>query len=407
MMALYRGNGGEAAMLHSYRFSNHYSFREPTEVSFVLDGKAPDNNLSFVSPLGYRLSKTLAVFGANGSGKTNLLKPLAFLSWFLRESFRAPASAPIPIHRHFFADDQAAEFDVVFEALDAVWRYELKVTPERVLHEALYKKTARFSYVFTREWREAEQDYAIRQQGFGFNPVEARRVGGKVSLVSAALQYQVELAQKLMDSQPLQTNVYALGRAFMGHDHVLDAAQRYGSDQSMTLRMSELLHAWDLGLSSVELRKQKLRDSQNQEQDAFLPWGIHSAQGKKAELPFALESSGTQSAFVLLSRLLPILHSGGVAVIDELDNDLHPEMLTPVLDLFFSPHTNPENAQLIFTCHASPILNQFDKGQIMLVEKDEDCESHAYRLDSVKGVRADDNYYAKYMAGAYGAVPRV
>lgn len=395
-------------MLHSFRFSNHYSFRESTAVSFALDGKAPDNRMSFASPTGDRLSKVLAVFGANGSGKTNLLKPLAFLNWFLRDSFRAPASQPIPVQRHFFADDQAAEFELVFEALGSLWRYELKVTPERVLSEALYKKTSQlFSFVFKRNWQASRNEYAVRQQGFGFNPAEARKVGEKVSLMSAALQYQVEMAKELMSTLAVETNVYALGRAFMGHDHVLDASQRYGGDQRMTLRMSELLREWDLGLSGVELRKQKVKVSQNEEQELYFPWGIHSVKGKKAELPLASESSGTQSAFVLLSRLLVVLETGGVAVIDELENDLHPEMLTPILDLFFSPSTNPKNAQLIFTCHATPILNQFDKGQIMLVEKDADCESHVWRLDSVKGVRADDNFYAKYMAGAYGAVPRV
>lgn len=395
------------AMLHSYRFGNLSSFREATEVSFVLDGKAPDNRMSFFSPLGTRLSKVLAVFGANGSGKTNLLKPLPFLSWFTRESFRAPANNPIPLRTHFFSDNQASFFEVVFEALDTLWRYELTISPERVLSEALYsKKAARFGYVFTREWNPSERQYAVRQQGFGFNPVEARKVGEKVSLISAALQYQVELAQRLMDTLTLETNVIALGRAFMGHHHVMDASQLYGSDARLALRMSELLRQWDLGLSGVELRKQKVRDTENQEQEVYIPWGIHDVQGRKAELPLAMESSGTQSAFVLLAHLLLLLETGGVAVIDEMENDLHPDMLTPILDLFFNPSTNPKNAQLIFTCHATPVLNQFDKGQILLVEKDEDCTSQAWRLDSVKGVRADDNYYAKYMAGAYGAVPR-
>lgn len=394
-------------MLHSYRFGNLSSFSETTEVSFVLDGKAPDNRMSFISPGGTRLSKVLAVFGANASGKTNLLKPLPFLNWFVRESFRAPANNPIPVQSHFFAEDQASFFEVVFEALGTLWRYELTITPERVLSEALFcRKAARFGYVFTREWNGSERQYAVRQQGFGFNPAEARKVGEKVSLLSAALQYQVELAQKLMDTLSLQTNVIAMGRAFMGLDHLMDASQRYGDDARMALRMSELLHQWDLGLSGVELRKQKVRDSQNQEEEIYIPWGIHDVQGRKAELPLALESSGTQSAFVLLSRLLAVLETGGVAVIDEMENDLHPDMLIPILDLFFNPGSNPKNAQLIFTCHATPVLNQFDKGQILLVEKDEDCTSQAWRLDSVKGVRADDNYYAKYMAGAYGAVPR-
>ncbi len=80
-------------------------------------------------------------------------------------------------------------------------------------------------------------------------------------------------------------------------------------------------------------------------------------------------------------------------------------MLEPILNLFISPKTNPHNAQLIFTCHSVEILNLLRKGQIMLVEKSERCRSEAWRLSDMEGVRADDNFYAKYMAGAYGAVP--
>jgi AAA15 family ATPase/GTPase len=122
---------------------------------------------------------------------------------------------------------------------------------------------------------------------------------------------------------------------------------------------------------------------------------------------FLHESSGTQGAFILLSRILPALHQGGLVIIDELEADLHPHMLTPILDLFFSTKTNPHNAQIIFTCHAIEVLSLLHKAQVVLVEKDHNCESDAWRLDSVKGVRADDNLYAKYMAGAYGAIPQL
>ena len=102
-----------------------------------------------------------------------------------------------------------------------------------------------------------------------------------------------------------------------------------------------------------------------------------------------------------------MLEYGGLAVIDELEADLHPHMLAPILDLFFNPRTNPKNAQIIFTCHAPEILNTLHKSQVLLVEKDDHHVSDAWRLDEVKGVRADDNLYAKYMAGAYDAVPQV
>jgi predicted ATPase len=119
------------------------------------------------------------------------------------------------------------------------------------------------------------------------------------------------------------------------------------------------------------------------------------------------ESSGTQGAFVLLSRLLQTLSVGGLAIIDEFENDLHPHMLEPLLDLFANPVTNPQRAQLLFTCHAMEVLNLLHKSQIMLVEKNEHGESIAWRMDSVEGIRNDDDFYTKYMAGAYGAVPQV
>lgn len=80
-------------------------------------------------------------------------------------------------------------------------------------------------------------------------------------------------------------------------------------------------------------------------------------------------------------------------------------MLEPILDLFANPNTNPNQAQLLFTCHAIEVLNLVHKSQVMLVQKNADCESTASRMDAVVGIRNDDNFYAKYMAGAYGAVP--
>ena len=74
---------------------------------------------------------------------------------------------------------------------------------------------------------------------------------------------------------------------------------------------------------------------------------------------------------------------------------------------FANPTTNPHGGQLLFTCHALEVLNILHKSQVTLVEKSEDNQSNVWRLDSVEGIRSDDNLYAKYMAGAYGAVPQL
>ena len=62
---------------------------------------------------------------------------------------------------------------------------------------------------------------------------------------------------------------------------------------------------------------------------------------------------------------------------------------------------------MLFSTHSHLILSKLDKYQIILVEKNQNGVSESWRLDEMSGVRADDNYYSKYIAGAYGAVPRI
>jgi hypothetical protein len=81
-------------------------------------------------------------------------------------------------------------------------------------------------------------------------------------------------------------------------------------------------------------------------------------------------------------------------------------MLPLLIELFKFEQTNPHNAQLIFTCHTPEVLNILKKHQIYLVEK-ENLESDSWRLDTISGLRSDDNLYAKYYAGSLGGTPDV
>jgi len=405
-------------MLHSFAFKNFLSFKERTEVSFALTQKASSLGWDAQSPAGQRLAKALAVIGANGAGKTSLIKPVAFLSWFIQHSFLQSApNAQIPIKQHFSTSNEPVEFEIEADDLNGtLWRYILKATPERVLHEAVYKrpnkKRAKFSYVFVRDWDEATKEYAIKQDGFDLNPAEAKKVRPNASLISTAAQYGVEVARHLV-SVNVASNIMQVGRV-NSELGFLNASIFFHQNPALKKQMETLLHDLDLGLSGVEIRQLDMTvPPEMQRPDGiklppqYLVFGVHTLNdGSRHELQMMEESSGTRTAFTQLSYLLSVLATGGVAVIDELESDMHPHMIEPLLDLFASPHTNPRNAQIIFTSHSIEVMGLLGKSQVVLVEK-KDCESEAWRLDTMEGVRSQDNLYAKYMSGAYGAVPQL
>jgi hypothetical protein len=395
-------------MLHRYWFKNFFSFRDETEVTFVLGKQAPEDHRSFTCETNQRLNKALAVIGHNASGKTNLIKPLVFINWFVKASFQSEPNAKIPLEPHFFSDNPISEFTVEFDWDGTLWRYSVALAPERVLSESLYRKTSRlFSYVFEREWQSEHKSYVIKQQGFGLPKREAEKVRENVSLISWAAQFDIPLVSRILADIAIYSNVNFAGRSHLNIEQVLSASEFYARRPQLRERMVLLLKDWDLGLNDVEIRKVQITKQPGETDEIDWPFGIHRTAECRAELSLLQESSGTQSAFVLLSRLLPALEKGGLAVIDEMEADLHPHMLTPIMELFFNEKTNPNNAQIIFTCHSMEILNLLHKAQVVLVEKNEHCESEAWRLDEMQGVRADDNLYAKYMAGTYGDVPSI
>jgi uncharacterized protein len=394
-------------MLHRFSFQNFHSFRDRAEVSFVLNGKVPASGWERESAGHARLSTAMAVMGANGSGKTSLIKAIVFASWFARSSFGLPPEAEIPTIPHFADTAQPMRFEVEAEDREGrLWRYEVAATRERVIFEALHERRERFSYRFVREWSGSGDLYKIKRKDFDFAPSKERPVRPNASLISTAAQHGVPLALALSRVH-LRSNVSGIGRTpYEPKQDLAVAAAHFKAEDIQQAQMATLLRRWDLGLTDVLVKPFVSQMPAQEQQTVWLPVGVHrDRDGNAHELLFFTESGGTQSAFMLLSRLLPVLADGGIAVIDEFESELHPHMLEPLIGLFADPSTNPHRAQLLFTCHSPEVLNILHKSQVMLVEKDAACESTAWRMDAVRGIRNDDNFYAKYMAGAYGAVP--
>ena len=124
-------------------------------------------------------------------------------------------------------------------------------------------------------------------------------------------------------------------------------------------------------------------------------------------MPFFMESHGTQQFLKLFPLISDSLATGSIAIIDELDAAIHPMILPEIIEWYYDPDRNPQNAQLWMSCHNVSLLEELSKDEIVFCEKDRQGMTEVYCLNDVKTVRRDDNYYKKYLGGTYGAVPRI
>ncbi|EKD24465.1 MAG: hypothetical protein ACD_81C00009G0003 [uncultured bacterium] len=399
-------------MIHSFSCKNFYSFPDVTTVDFTVNDQAPANNGYFETQSGGRLSKIETVIGANASGKTNLLKALPFLKWLITDSFISNPAEPLPLRPFMFGEqkNKPMELSVDFEINGDVYSYSFALDAERILSEELRVKNksnqkVTSKKVVARVWNEKINAYELEDKHFGLPKNFENALRTNASIISGAIRFNHEESKKIADFwESIETNVVEAGWVSNTNRQLAAALNFYSEEENEAVKKKaeKLLAQFDLGLEALDISKKKTDEGVELKVRV-----AHSFGGKTEYLPMEYESAGTKQLFILLKAILVVLDKGGIAVLDEFDVNLHPDMVETLFDLFIQPETNPKNAQLLFSTHSHRILSKLDKYQIILIEKNENGGSDAWRLDEMAGVRADDNYYAKYIAGAYGAIPKL
>ena len=172
-------------------------------------------------------------------------------------------------------------------------------------------------------------------------------------------------------------------------------------------KISQIMKNFDLGFAGFSFTaiQQPRKENPLESETKKILLLNHKTKKGNFSLPFDLESDGTQKIVYLLNKLLAIIEAGGIAICDEIESSIHPYLIKNIINnLFANKEINKNNAQLIFSTHLPWLLEDRTKTQIYLVEKNEGLSTELYRLDEVEGVRNDDNFCNKYLAGAYGAV---
>lgn len=381
-------------MLLEYGVKNFLCFREGACASFRLDKNTPE---SISDGQGHAM--LLCVKGANGSGKTHLLKGLAFIGSFASKSFSMDPDAEIPVDSHFNSD-APSEFFAEFVASDGItYLYELSVTKQCVRREALYKKIKRKTLLFERVLNKVSTIERL-------SDIEDIDYRDNASVISTLNQHKNKELKPIYDFfGKFLFNVSQVG--FIGGWHGLDinGASKLFSENPESLEFAiDFIKSCDIGIVNITIATEDGEDGKKK----YFPIFHHSINDRILPIYPSTESSGTKYIFRMLLAYFHIIKNGGIIIADEFDLYLHPDILPKIIKLFTNKNINTSGGQIIFSTHNSDIIDICGKYRTILVNK-EDNASYAYRLDELPGdiLRNDRLISIPYKEGRIGGVPRI
>ena len=373
-------------------------------MDFTVNNNAPQTNHFAVCGNTQRFSKVSAIFGANASGKTNLIIGFKFLKKIIAHSFSYPGEGFSKFLPFQTIKNQPSMFEVHFYIDNIFYKYSVEINAERILSEVLEsRQNTRLITLYDRKYIPSESSYTLQAKNINLENSFIEKVRPNASVISTARQYNHPALTKIRDHW-----VSIFVENSMDDWQLLQNASEFYSKYSKYFQKTkEFLKKSDLGLIDVQIKTKQREDARGKTTNHFYPYGIHKSKNKTFKLPFPLESGGTVNLYNTLSFIFPALEKGSTCLIDELEYNLHPNILPAIINLFIDPETNPKGAQLICTTHAITLMSELSKYQIFVVEKNSECESNVDRLDKIEGVRSNDNLFKKYLAGAYGGVPDI
>jgi hypothetical protein len=422
-------------MLIQFSVGNYRSFKERTVFSMVAaNTKSKDplinKNNVFHEENNLELLTSTAIYGANSSGKSNLVKALAFMRQFVLTSASTPIDSLIPVEPFQLSTETENEpsfFEIIFCIEHGIqYRYGFEVNNKKVISEWLFAipKTKEARY-FTREESAIDPSSKYFKEGKGL--IEKTRPNALFLAVAA--QFNGETSLSIVNWFQQIAIVSGLDDTFY-RGYTINQVST-GQYRNAIIKLVKDL---DLDIENIEVNKlekdrfrlppgiteviQPLLIKNIEDNGLFTINTIHQKLDQKGKsvgsIKFDMgnnESEGTQKAFFLAGPIISVLSLGNVLIIDEMEARLHPILTRNLIQLFNSIETNPKHAQLIFTTHDTNLLSNkiFRRDQIWFIEKDKFCASHLYSLAEIKiddnKVRNDASFEDDYLKGRYGAIP--
>jgi AAA15 family ATPase/GTPase len=419
----------QPSVLLSFRARNVRSFRDGLELSMLATTLSEKDARRAVpwreggAPV--EVLPVAALFGANASGKTNVMRAMDDMRMLVLQSFRSAPTSDLP-HMPFRLDEASAheptrfEIDIVLEGVRHEYGFEFD--RERVISEWAFRHPhGRPALLFERHGDEVE-----------FGPTERAKSRAVRELLRPNALF---LSTAAHANHPVLLSLYG----WFSRNLLLAEADSRAFRHAFTLQLLEddeeahavleLLRAADLGIVGArkyefdEESRERLRRAvrilagEEEAEGTSLEPTVqdllvlkHRGAAGDVEFNPNEESLGTLVWFGLVGPVIDALARGAVLLADELDASLHPALVAQLVQLFQDEQTNPNRAQLIFNSHAMTLLGDatgdrlIGRDQVWFTEKDNEGVARLFSLTDLDP-RKDEAIGKRYLAGRYGAMP--
>ena len=418
-------------MLVQFSVKNFMSFKEKQDFSMEagIGDENPDNIIN-INESNERVLKTTAQYGANASGKTNLIKAFSVAIMMIRLSNnRQPGEKLLQMEPFAFDENtkkEPCEFEFIFYTNNNKYVYGFKADKNKIHEEYLYQY---FSAKATRIFERIGENYKFLQADeTKLNAIKNQNLENKLFLSTATTwNYEKTRAPYLWFANMIDTyiggnelNPFSI-EAYNNDDaneslkkftlKLLEEADIIIKDYNIEIEETEMDARMIMQLKNMNIPSNVIIPKTSVIKSITMSHEIIDENGntKIYNLDLISESSGTKIVFAMAPILKEVFEKGKILIIDEIERSLHPSLVEMIIKFFHSIEINKSNAQLIFNTHDTNLLSLdlFRRDQIWFAEKDpKKGATELYPLDDFS-VRKTENIQKGYLNGRYGAIPFV
>ncbi len=427
-------------MLIEFKVANYRSIGEEQILSLIPANKQKEHSENIISVGKYNALNAISIYGANGSGKSNLLLAMGSLNALLHLSARSSSTTKLPFDPFLLREGwelKPTKFEITFILKNDKFRYGVEFNKESVVKEWLFRKSlSREVNLFMREG-----DIIDTSSGFKGNikvinaAIEATRPNAL--FLSTCDMFNVEEAKIIFQWFKNFNKIDGINT----EDEAIRTV-RIWENENARADITNYLLRLDLGFVGINISKKIFDESdipkdltENQKkyliqelsgEEGYSVQSMHkiySSDAKETGSYFSWnfeekESQGTKKAFHLSGPISWALKNGGVLIIDEIEAKMHPLLTLDTINIFLNKETNPNNAQIIFATHDTNLLtySNLRRDQIYFTEKNKWESTEIFSLSDFiylgedgnsdfEKERPDTNKEKRYFEGRYGAIP--